>query len=209
LSMMKSAIESGVFSALMVAYSALDEDRLSSDLLPMARENGVGLIAMKPLAGGRLARPPSHLKLKTGESFAQICLRYVLSNPNITCAIPGMMELDELNENIQVGRYPRELNPEETRVLMECVGDAGKGFCRNCGYCIPCPEGVPIPDIFRFESYFERYGLKEWAVEQYQTLETKADACSECKQCIELCPYSVPIPERLKIAHQTLQLSRK
>jgi len=205
--MMRSAIESGVFSALMVAYSPLDEDRLTADLLPMAREKGVGLIAMKPLAGGRLADHPSFLKKQRfigGESLAQVSLRYVLSNPNITCAIPGMMRPHELNENLHVGRHPREMKREEIEALMECVGEAGKGFCRNCGYCLPCPEGIPIPDVFRFESYYDRYDLKKWAREQYQSLVVNADACSGCEQCVELCPYEVPIPERLKSAHQTL-----
>ena len=205
LPMMKKAIESGFFSALMVAYSALDEDRLSSDILPMAHERGVGLIAMKPLAGGRLAGAPSRSHSEHRESSAQICLRYVLSNPNITCAIPGMMEMAELDENLRVGNHPRALTSEEIKALMESVGDAGRGFCRNCGYCIPCPEWIPIPDIFRFEGYFERYGLQTWAIEQYRALETKADACSGCGQCVELCPYGVPIPERLKIAHRTLK----
>jgi len=208
LKVMKMAIESGVFSAIMLSYSTLDEDRVASDILPLAYQKGVGVIAMKPLAGGRLAERPSILKnqkFNNGETLAQICLRYVLSNPNITCAIPGMMKLSELNENLQVGMHTRKLSAEEIKLLMECAGDAGKGFCRNCGYCLPCPEGISIPDIFRFESYYERYDLKQWAIDQYRALDFKADACSECNQCIELCPYDVQIPENLKTAHKTLK----
>lgn len=205
---MRKAVESGVFSALMVAYSALDEDRLTAGLLPMAHKYGVGLIAMKPLAGGRLGEAPSFFgkkKFTNGESLAQVSLRYVLSNANITCAIPGMLRMNELKENLEVGRHPREITREETKTLMECVGQAGKGFCRNCGYCLPCPEGIPIPDIFRFESYYDRYDLKDWAREQYQSIEINASACSGCEQCVEQCPYEVPIPENLKTAHQILQ----
>jgi predicted aldo/keto reductase-like oxidoreductase len=206
--MMRRAIESGVFSVLMVAYSALDEDRLAADLLPMAHGEGVGLIAMKPLAGGRLAErasPTGNTRFQNGESLAQAALRYVISNQNIACAIPGMMELYELEENLQVGRDLRELSKEELKELMGHVGRAGKGFCRNCGYCLPCSEGIPIPDVFRFESYHERYGLKDWAKEQYRSLVVNAAACSGCEQCMERCPYEVAIPERLKGIHKTLQ----
>jgi predicted aldo/keto reductase-like oxidoreductase len=201
--MMRKAVESGVFSALMVAYSAFDEDRLAADLLPTAHKAGIGLIAMKPLAGGKLGERPSFFG--NGESLAQVSLRYVLSNPNITCAIPGMMRVHELKENLQVGTQPRKIKREELKKLMEYVGEAGKGFCRNCGYCLPCPEGIPIPDVFRFESYYDRYDLKEWAKQQYQSLAVKASACSGCEQCLELCPYGVSIPEKLKSLHQTLQ----
>ena len=205
--MMRRAIDSGAFAALMIAYSAFDEDRLAANLLPMAHEREVGLIAMKPLAGGRLAdqylnRCRGFIR---GESLAQISLRYVLSNAHITSAIPGMMELHELDENLQVGREPKGLEVEEIRELMEIVGEAGKGFCRNCGYCLPCPEGVPIPDILRFEGYYISYGLKDWAREQYQSLLVKADACTGCEQCMELCPYGVRIPKKLEAAHRILK----
>ena len=206
--MMRKAIESGVFSALMVAYSAFDEDHLAADLLPTAHKAGIGLIAMKPLAGGKLGERPSFLNGKKcihEESLAQVSLRYVLSNPNITCAIPGMVRIHELKENLQVGRHPRKIKGEELKKLMEYVGEAGRGFCRNCGYCIPCPEGIPIPDIFRFESYYDRYDLKEWAREQYRSLVVNASACSQCEQCLELCPYGVLIPEQLKSIHQSLR----
>jgi predicted aldo/keto reductase-like oxidoreductase len=208
ISMMRRAIESGVFAALMIAYSAFDEDRLAADLLPMAYEKGVGLIAMKPLAGGRLAEKQPSSRARRfigGKSLAQISLGYVLSNAHITCAIPGMMELRELDENLEVGREPRELTAEEIGELMEIVGEAGKGFCRHCGYCLPCPEGIPIPDVFRFESYYSRYGLEDWAREQYWSLAVKADVCTGCEQCLELCPYEVSIPERLRLAHQILK----
>jgi predicted aldo/keto reductase-like oxidoreductase len=192
----------------MVAYSALDEDRLTADLLPLAGSRGVGLVAMKPLAGGRLGNIPSggwDRSLFHGESPAQVALRYVLSNPHITCAIPGMMALNELEENLRVGKSPRKLSSEEIKEFMAMAAEAGKGFCRNCGYCLPCPEGIPIPDVFRFESYHRNYGLKEWAKEQYRVLTPNAHACSDCQACVEKCPYGVLIPSGLKKAHNLLK----
>ena len=205
ISMMKKAIDVGAFSVLMVAYSPIDEDRLASDILPSAYQKGVGLVAMKPLAGGRLAEHGGWNKeYFKEETPAQVSLRYILTNPNITCAIPGMTNLKELEENVEVGKNLRNLTSEEIGVLMDWVGEIGKGFCRNCGYCLPCPEGIPIPDIFRFEGYYERYGMKKWAIEQYRALPVKADVCSSCNQCLTRCPYGVPIPDRLKEIHQRL-----
>jgi predicted aldo/keto reductase-like oxidoreductase len=206
-SMMKKAIESGVFSALMVAYSPIDEDRLTADLIPWAHQKGIGVIAMKPLAGGKLGESLRgwNRKYFKGQSPAQASLRYILTNPHITCAIPGMTNLKELEENVKVGEDFRNLTSEEIGVLMDWVGEVGKGFCRNCGYCLPCSEGVPIPDIFRFESYYESYGMKRWAIEQYRLLPVKAEACSSCGQCLERCPYGVTIPERLREIHRRLE----
>jgi len=208
LSMMREAIESGVFSVLMAAYSALDEDRLTADLLPLAASKGVGVVAMKPLAGGRLGEPPSRGWDKTlfqGESPAQIALRYVLSNPHICCVIPGMMAMNELEENLRVGNTPRKLSAEEIKEFMAIAAEAGKGFCRNCGYCLPCPEGILIPDVFRYENYYRRYGLEGWAKEQYRLLIPDAQACSECQTCVEKCPYGVMIPSGLKEVHNLLK----
>jgi predicted aldo/keto reductase-like oxidoreductase len=209
ISMMKKAVDSGVFSVLMVAYSAIDEDRLAADLIPMVHKKGVGVIAMKPLAGGKLAESLRGWDRQyfKGESPAQISLRYILTNPHVTCAIPGMTNTKELEENIKVAEHPRDLTLEETGLFMNWVGEAGKGFCRNCGYCLPCPEEIPIPDIFRFEGYYERYGMKRWAKEQYHLLPVNAGVCSACEECIPRCPYGVNIPQRIREAHQILGVS--
>lgn len=206
LSLMRRAIESGVFSVLMVAYSAIDEDRLTADLLPLAASQGVGLVAMKPLAGGRLGTTPSGWDRRSfqGESAAQVALRYVLSNPHISCALPGMMNPEELEENVQVGKNERKLSTVEIKKFMEVAAEAGRGFCRNCGYCLPCPEGISIPDVFRYESYSRSYGLEDWARSQYASLSPNAQACSDCHTCMERCPYGVLIPAGLKKAHSLL-----
>ena len=203
--MMEKAIHSGVFSVLMIAYNAIDEDRLSADLIPLAHEKGLGLIAMKPLAGGKLGSPAPGWNLKSfkGESPAQVSLRYILTNPHIACAIPGITNLNELEENIKVGKETRPLTPEEINRFMDWLGETSKGFCRNCGYCLPCPEKIPIPDLFRIEGYYERYGMKKWAIEQYRQLPVKAGACTSCEQCLPRCPYGVPIPERLREINRT------
>jgi len=207
ISMMKKAVDSGIFSALMVAYSAIDEDRLTADLIPSAHKKGIGVIAMKPLAGGKLTESLRgwNQKYFRGESPAQISLQYILTNTHVACAIPGMTNLKELEENVKVGEDLRNLTSEEISVFMDWVGEVGKGFCRNCGYCLPCPEGIPIPDIFRFESYYERYGMKRWAIEQYRLLPVKAEVCSSCEQCLERCPYGVSIPEHLRKIHRRFE----
>ncbi len=138
---------------------------------------------------------------KIGQALKKRRRLFYLSNPHITCAIPGMTSLEELEENVRVSKVSRDLSAEEIQKFMEKAGDAGKRFCRGSGYCLPCPEGVPIPDVFRYESYFLNYGLEAWAKAQYASLLTNAKACSECQQCLDRCPYGVPIPSGLKNAH--------
>ena len=81
--------------------------------------------------------------------------------------------------------------------------------CTNCGYCMPCEQGVSIPTIFRIYNEASMYedmrtgrfrycgpdGLKE---------ERRVDKCTECNDCIEACPQGLDIPELLKEAHAAL-----
>jgi len=183
----------------------LDGERVGSEVIPSAHEHRMGIITMKPLAGGRLADPKELTRLKEGElSLAQLALQFILSNDMVTCAIPGVTKVSELEQNLKVAEKVKKLSQQEVRELIERVGDVGKDFCRNCGYCMPCPQGLNIPDIFRFEGYYVRYGMKEWAKEQYDALDVKVEECARCEQCIEKCPYGLDVPRLLKRAKVVL-----
>jgi len=202
---MERGIKSGEFEALMVAYNILNDELVDETILPLAKERDVGVIAMKPLAGGALAQPPPELKVSSKIPVtAEQALRFVLANPAVDVAIPGMTNLRELEENARVGEKFQVMTEAEKLELIKAAEELGKDFCRNCGYCLPCPEEVRIPVILRHLGYYKRYGLVEWAKGRYRMVEVKADACLECGQCQEKCPYSLNIPEMLKEAHMLL-----
>ena len=205
MNVMRRAIESGEFATIMVAYNLLDSERVGSEVIPSAHEHGMGVICMKPLAGGRLADSRELTNLKPGQkSLAQSALQFILSNDMVTCAIPGVTKVSELEQNLKVAQEFSKLSVQEIRELVERVGSVGKDFCRNCGYCMPCPQDINIPDVFRFEGYYTRYGMKEWAMEQYDALDVKVTECAECEQCIEKCPYGLDIPRLLERAAEVL-----
>ena len=78
-------------------------------------------------------------------------------------------------------------------------------FCRECGLCTPCPDGVEIPRILRWDVYYTFYNIKKWTKDQYPKLRTKANSCTECGECEEKCPYSLPIINMLKNAEKRLR----
>ncbi|OPX83869.1 MAG: General stress protein 69 [Pelotomaculum sp. PtaB.Bin104] len=157
-----------------------------NELLLGAVQADTGIIIMKPLAGGSLKN-------------ADIALRYILDNP-VSAVIPGMDSLQQVEENASAGADPRPLTPHENSKLEEEVKKIGAVFCRRCEYCLPCRQGIDISSIFLFDGYYTRYNLKKWASERYRGLQTKADACKECGECEEQCPYGLPIRQMLKDA---------
>ena len=208
---MKAGILSGEFEAVMLSYNILNDELVDEEILPLARENDLGVIAMKPLAGGALASAPSDLKLASesrgvGAITATQALRFVLANDAITLAIPGMTNIRELEENVAVGETYQTLTEAEKSELVKAAEALGKDFCRGCGYCQPCPQGVRIPIILRHAGYYSRYGLVDWAQGRYRMVEVKADNCVECGECEDKCPYDLPIIEKLKEAHAVLAM---
>jgi len=202
---MERGIRSGDFEVIMVSYNILNDELVDEKILPLAKEMDVGVIAMKPLAGGALAAPPSELEVHAEVPIrAEQALRFVLANEAVSVTIPGMRNPQEVEENARVGRTFPSMTDFEKWNLVRAVEGLGKEFCRGCGYCQPCSEGIRIPIILRQLGYYKRYGFSEWAKGRYRMVEVKGDACVECGQCKEKCPYNLDVPEMLKEAHTLL-----
>ena len=203
---MRAAIKSDEFETIMVAYSPLDQEGVGEEILPMAKERGMGVVIMKPLSGGLLTLPEHERGDSKRDPIAFGSLRFVVANENVTLTIPGMTNLREVEENASVGDMP-EITEDELVQLRTYMGESKREYrygqvCLRCGYCQPCPQEVPIPTIFRAVDMYRNYpeNLKYLGAELYASLEVKADECVECRECIEKCPAGIEIPEMLKEA---------
>ncbi len=183
------AMKTGEFDVIMLPINLFDQEFIT-DVVPIARQEGVGIVGMKPLAGGAFKHP-------------QIALRYSLAQ-DIDAQLVGISSIAELDEDFQIADTFQPLSEEEIKGLKDEAKELGKDFCRQCGYCIPCTVGIDIPKIFLYERYAKRFWLDDFAREQYALLEVKADECVECGKCEERCPYELSIMEKLVAAHELL-----
>lgn len=188
LDMLKVAIESGKFETVMYPYNIIENQ--AEETFKRAKKLGIGVIAMKPIAGGAFRE-------------GTLALKYILGNDNITCAIPGMGKVEEVEENSRVCDLDITLTEDEKEQIKLIKESLGTEFCRRCGYCAPCPKNIDIPNVFIFQAYKERYNLGNWAEERYNSLKATAKDCVECGACEEKCPYNLPIRKMLKKAKIT------
>ena len=181
----EAALDVPEFETIMFPYNIVEQQ--GAELIARCAKAGKAFIDMKPLAGGAI-------------EDGHLALRYVLSNPNVTVAIPGMAAPEELQQNVQGAENVAPLTPEEEEACQKVRDALGTQFCRRCNYCAPCTVGISIPSVFLFQGYLNRYGLQQWGRERYATLQTKAGACIRCGACEPRCPYNLPIRQMMQKA---------
>ena len=198
-------VESGIFDCMTIPYSLLN--RSYEPTIKRAGELGMGVVAMCPVAGGLLAAPSDALqKLLPGGSAttSEAALKFVLSNPDVSCACSGMNTLQQLEENVATATSFEGLSgPERAQVnaILDEFSNLQDEFCTGCGYCMDCPSGVDIPGNFKIHNYDQVYGLHDWAREQYAKMdpEKRAERCEDCGECEPKCPNEIPIRAQLQM----------
>lgn len=129
-------------------------------LMQRCREQNVGFICMKPMAGRRAGG------CKAGAAVHP-------TEENVSVVIPGMYDVREIDQNLEAMEDVSPLTEAEKAKLDAIRKELGTQFCRRCNYCQPCTAGISISGIFVLEGYLNRYGLGDWARQRYAAMGPK------------------------------------
>jgi diketogulonate reductase-like aldo/keto reductase len=105
---LEQVMRSGRITAIQIPYNPR-ERQVEQRILPLAEELGLGVVVMRPLGAGALVRnAPKAQELEPlgVETWAQALLKYVLSDPRITVAIPASSKAERVSQNAKAGEPP-------------------------------------------------------------------------------------------------------
>ena len=213
---MKTLVDTGEFSSVLCQYNLLDP--VNEEMISYAASRGLGTVAMGPVGGGRLAFAGGVFQDALGGKFTtpELALRYVLSHPDLSCALSGMGTAQMVDDNARVADSREPLSAEERRALVEVrekCSELRKLYCTGCAYCRPvCPQEIQIPAVLEALIFDQVYGFTEHARNRYRQIgsnpekvERNASACIGCGRCETKCPQKLPIRQLLARARERLE----
>ena len=205
-----------------IQYNYMDEHSQAGRRgLQYAAGKGVPVIIMEGLRGGKLVDllPDAAKKLiaehEPKRSAAEWAFRWLYSQPEVTCVLSGMNSAQMVEENLRIADETKAGDfSEEDFALIEKVKKeiqkTVKVGCTGCGYCMPCPMGVDIPETFRcYNNYYaEGKGAARREYMQctiFRKQPSNASGCISCGKCETHCPQQIPIRKELKEAAAKLE----
>ena len=201
-----------------IQYNYIDiEYQAGTRGLHYAADKGLAVVVMEPIRGGMLARKPPRAIMELWQSApwqrtpAEWALLWVWDHPQVSLVLSGMSTMQQVVENVASADRsgPGLLTAEELELIAR-VRDRYQELapvpCTQCEYCLPCPSGVEIPRILRIYNEAIMYNDMRSSRMEYNWIkaEGRADACTQCGTCEELCPQSIEIIEWLARAHELL-----
>ncbi len=203
-----------------IQYNFMDEEYQAGTAgLRRAAGRRVGVFAMEPLRGGSLAAGGPEAvdaiwaRAAVKRLPADWALRWVWDHPDVVMALSGMNAPEQLDANIATAEAARAgaMTAEDLSLVAqvrELFRAKMKVACTTCGYCLPCPNGVSIPDVFSSYNTSAMFGALRAASVVYRMYVMAgghgADQCARCGECEPKCPQQLPIQDMLEEAHAHL-----
>lgn len=171
-------------------------------------ENGIPCVVMEPVRGGTLASPCEKSceifkSAAPDKSVASWAIRYVANLPNVLTILSGMTTIEQIVDNVSTVSSFVPLTEQDKRVIADAL-DAYKKKdtipCTGCRYCMDCPSGVDIPNVFKIYNKYAVEKNKQEFIDSFDKIYKSSgpDLCISCGQCAEHCPQSIKIPDKLK-----------
>ncbi len=191
--MLTEALLTGEFELAMFPFNVIEREPLDG-LLAKAAALGVATAVMKPLAGGVI-------------DSTELALRFFFNHP-AGVVTPGMLSIEQLQQNFRVFAERSPLSAEEMHCLEDEVAVLGREFCRRCSYCMPCPNGIMIPFVHMLHMKTWGKSMNDdvaYTIELARRMLPALEKCTACGKCVEKCPYDIPTPQRVKELMEMLE----
>ena len=220
----KQIIDAYDWTMCQIQYNFLDEDlQAGTEGLRYAASKKLAIMAMEPLRGGTLAGklPKEIARIYEQSGFersgAEWGLRWVWNHPEVTVALSGMNDESQITENVKTAEtaLPNSMTANELATVDKVAASYRRLMkvpCTGCAYCMPCPQGVRIPNNFQMYNQYCMFGKKFMTRAMYAAMlmglmngkAADASLCKSCGQCAKRCPQHINIPKELKSVKGTL-----
>lgn len=210
---------------VQVQYNILDEHfQAGAEGIARAAEKNMGVIIMEPLRGGSLVgKMPKEVKeiydsSPVKRSPADWALSWIYNNPDVTLVLSGMNEMEQITENTEIaGRARPGSMTEEELLLIDRV--RGKYLelmqvgCTGCGYCMPCPAGINIPDTFKYLNIYHMFKKKRSKRDYAIFAGAKTEdgkphwttSCIDCGKCEKACPQNIEVRKEFEKVRREME----
>ena len=191
--------------------------------LKYAGQKGIPVAIMEPLKGGILGGEPPEEVAKLLDSYhekrslVEWSFRWLYSQKEVKVVLSGVNAMDQLKDNIRIFSEADTdvLSPQDEELLKQIrsiYASRVRVGCTGCGYCMPCPNNVNIPEIFKVYNDSALSPWTEFGKTFYNLVavsnDRDASKCTGCRLCETRCPQQIPVAARLREAHEAMKPSQ-
>jgi predicted aldo/keto reductase-like oxidoreductase len=217
LSLFKEIIDAYDWDICQIQLNILDDNyQAGEEGLRYAGKRGVPVVIMEPLKGGTLARNvPQAVRALYNEypkkfSPHEWAFKWVASHPEVITILSGVSSFAQTADNVRIFDEIEPLDREDLKLINDVrkiyVSKTRVG-CTACRYCMPCPNGVFIPETFTAYNRAAMLDYSDGKRRYGELVRNKADAasCVECGDCERACPQGIKVIDKLKEADAYLR----